>query len=96
MCIHLKLKDETILTLRPVQEKVRPDSVRAVFAVGIPAAVSLLLFDLCNIVINRLSASYGDIELAAIGIVLNVFCIALSLPPAIAPRSYRFTRLMLP
>ena len=68
---YLKLKDETILTLMPVQEKVRPDSVRAVFAVGIPAAVSLLLFDLCNIVINRLSASYGDIELAAIGIVLK-------------------------
>ncbi len=38
---------------------------------GIPAAVGVILFDLCNIVINRLSASYGDIELAAIGIVLK-------------------------
>lgn len=69
--MYRKLKDETILTLRPVREKMRPDSMRAVFSVGIPAALSLLLFDLCNIVINRLSASYGDIQLAAIGIVLK-------------------------
>ena len=44
----------------------------ALFSVGIPAAVSLLLFDLTNIVINKLSSMHGDIELAAIGIVLKV------------------------
>ena len=38
---------------------------------GIPAAVSVLLFDLCTIVINRLSSGHGDIELAAVGIVLK-------------------------
>ena len=38
---------------------------------GVPAALSLLLFDVCNLVINRLSAGHGDIELAAIGIVLK-------------------------
>lgn len=32
----------------------------------------MFLYDLTNIVINRLSASHGDIELAAIGIVLKV------------------------
>ncbi len=46
-------------------------SFASIFSVGIPAGVSVLLFDLCNIVINRLSAGYGDIELAAIGIVLK-------------------------
>lgn len=34
--------------------------------------MSLLLFDLTNIVINRLAAGHGDIELAAMGIVLKV------------------------
>ena len=34
--------------------------------------MGLLLFDLTNIVINRLAAGHGDIELAAIGIVLKV------------------------
>ena len=37
-----------------------------------PAALSLFLFDLTNITINRLAASHGDIQLAAIGIVLKV------------------------
>ena len=35
-------------------------------------ATSVLLFDLTNIVINRLSSSHGDIELAAMGIVMKV------------------------
>lgn len=34
--------------------------------------MSLLLFDLTNMVINKLVAGHGDIELAAIGIVLKV------------------------
>jgi len=38
----------------------------------VPAAVSILLFDVTNMVINRMSASYGDFQLAAIGIVLKV------------------------
>ncbi len=46
-------------------------SYASLFSVGIPAAVSLWLFDLCNIVINKHAAGHGDIELAAIGIVLK-------------------------
>ena len=46
--------------------------MRSLFSVGIPAAMSLFLFDLTNIVINRLSSAHGDIELAAMGIVQKV------------------------
>jgi len=46
-------------------------SFASIFSVGIPAAVAVFLFDLCNIVINRLSSGHGDIQLAAIGIVLK-------------------------
>lgn len=42
-----------------------------IFGVGLPAAAGIFFFDLCTIFINRLSASYGDIQLAAIGIVLK-------------------------
>lgn len=65
------LKKKTILTMNPGIGLPSGKSFRSIFAVGIPAAVSLLLFDLTNIVINRLSAGHGDIELAAIGIVLK-------------------------
>ena len=34
----------------------RKESMISIFSVGMPAALGLLLFDLCNIVINRLAA----------------------------------------
>ena len=46
--------------------------MRAIFSVGVPAALSLLLYDLTNIIINKLSSGHGDIELAAMGIILKV------------------------
>jgi Na+-driven multidrug efflux pump len=53
-------------------EKPSKNSVRALFGVGIPAATGIFLFDMCNVVINKLASSYGDTQLAAIGIVLKV------------------------
>ncbi|MDE6517333.1 MAG: cation transporter, partial [Acetatifactor sp.] len=70
--VYKKLAGETVLTLPRSIEKIRRESMGSLFSVGIPAAMSLLLFDLCNIVINRLASGHGDIELAAIGIVLKV------------------------
>ena len=70
--IYRKLKDSTVLRLGRPEKWPQKSSFRGIFAVGIPAALSLLLFDLTNIVINRLSAGHGDIELAAIGIVVKV------------------------
>ena len=46
--------------------------MQSIFNVGLPAAFSILLYDLTNIVINKLSSGHGDLELAAMGIVLKV------------------------
>ncbi len=46
--------------------------LRSFFAVGLPAASGPFLFDLDYIVIDRLMASYSDMALAAVGIVLKV------------------------
>ena len=62
---------ETILRFRTNGDYPSRESFSSIFGVGIPAAVGVLLFDLCTIIINRLAASYGDVELAAIGIVLK-------------------------
>ena len=70
--VYKKLEGKTVLTLPRSITKIRRESMNSLFSVGVPAAISLLLFDLCNIVINRLASSHGDIELAAIGIVLKV------------------------
>ena len=46
-------------------------SIISVFNVGIPSAITTLLFDIDYVVIDKLMASYGDIALAAVGIVLK-------------------------
>lgn len=70
--IYRKLRGKTVLSLPRRWERIRKDSFRSLFSVGIPAAMSLLLFDLTTIVINKLASGHGDIELAAMGIVLKV------------------------
>ena len=70
--VYRRLENSTVLALPRRLERIEKTSVRSMFSVGFPAAASVLLFDLTNIVINRLSASHGDIDLAAIGIVLKV------------------------
>ena len=72
--IFRRVKDESVLkiSLKPV--KLEKDHLKSLYMVGVPAAISIFLFDLVNIVINRLTAAYGDhvTPVAAIGIVLKL------------------------
>lgn len=72
ICIYKKLSGKTVLEIPRRIEKIEKASVKSMLSVGIPAASSIFLYDMTTMVINRLSSSYGDIELAAIGIVLKV------------------------
>lgn len=65
------LGSKSNLSLSPFAGLPERENIRSVFSVGIPAAISTFLFDLAYIVIDKLAASYGDIPLAAIGIVLK-------------------------
>jgi Na+-driven multidrug efflux pump len=47
------------------------ENIRSVFTVGIPSSIATLLFDIDYIVIDKLMSAYGDIALAAVGIVLK-------------------------
>ncbi|MCF0259416.1 MAG: MATE family efflux transporter [Erysipelotrichaceae bacterium] len=47
-------------------------NIWSVFKVGIPSSITILLFDLDYIVLDKLMASYSEQALAAIGIVLKV------------------------
>ena len=70
--VYQKVRSKTVLALPRRIERVQKSSMRAIFSVGVPAALSLLLYDLTNIIINKLSSGHGDIELAAMGIILKV------------------------
>ena len=72
IAIYRKLRDRTVLVIPRRIERIGREYKRALYSVGIPAAVAIFLYDLVTIVINRLTASYGDIPLAAMGIVLKL------------------------
>ncbi|MBQ6971379.1 MAG: MATE family efflux transporter [Synergistaceae bacterium] len=60
-----------IISLSPANVLASARNIYEVFAVGVPAAISVTLFDVTYIVIDKLASSYGDIPLAAVGIVLK-------------------------
>ncbi len=70
--VYRRVRKTSILALPVRVERIQSSSMRSLFSVGVPAAVSILLFDVTNMVINRLASSYGDFQLAAMGIVLKV------------------------
>lgn len=67
-----KVRNVTVLDIPRRIEDIGPDNRHSMYSVGIPAALSIFFFDIVTIVINRLTASYGDIPLAAMGIVLKL------------------------
>ena len=62
----------SIITFSPKAGLPQRGSMVAVFGVGIPSAITTLLFDLDYVVIDKLMVSYHDVALAAVGIVLKV------------------------
>jgi len=68
---YRRLSRSTILALPRRIERIGRNSMASIFSIGLPAALGVLLFDMTNIVLNRLASTHGDIELAAIGIVLK-------------------------
>ena len=70
--VYRRVKRKSVLEIPKRFYRIEPESKRSLFSVGIPAGLSLFLFDLTNIFINRLSSAHGDIELAAVGLILKV------------------------
>lgn len=68
----LREQADTVLRFRLSNGLPSTENVRSVFTVGIPSSIATLLFDIDYIVIDKLMSSYGDIALAAVGIVLKV------------------------
>lgn len=68
----LREQADTVLRFRLSNGLPRTENVRSVFTVGIPSSIATFLFDIDYIVIDKLMSGYGDIALAAVGIVLKV------------------------
>ena len=66
-----KIRNSSVLTFTSKEGLPSAESIRSIFGVGIPSSVVTLLFDIDYVVIDRLMSGWGDIALAAIGIVLK-------------------------
>ena len=72
--IFRKVRNESVIKISFKRGKIDKKDLSSLYMVGVPAAISIFLFDLVTIVINRLATGYGDhvIPLAAMGIVLKL------------------------
>ncbi|MCR5200314.1 MAG: hypothetical protein K6C38_04260 [Saccharofermentans sp.] len=62
----------TVLSIPTRIEKIGTENVKALYSVGLPAALSIFLFDVVTIALNKMIVEYGNIPLAAMGIALKV------------------------
>ncbi|MBE6962212.1 MAG: MATE family efflux transporter [Ruminococcaceae bacterium] len=74
-----RLKGISVLTISPKYAHLERTLIREVFSIGLPSAITALLANTTSIVKNNLTAGYGDIELAAYGIVLKADMIPLNI-----------------
>ena len=64
---------ESPLSLNPREAaSIEREDRRGIFAVGVPSAVLLALFDLANVCVNILASGHDDLVLAGMGIVMKV------------------------
>lgn len=71
--VFRKVRDKTVLVIPKKVERIGKNNLKSLYSVGIPVAISIFLFDLVTIVLNKITALfYGDIALAAMGIVLKM------------------------
>ena len=70
--MFIKLKDTTVLSIPTRIEKIGTENIKALYSVGLPAALSIFLFDVVTIALNKMIVEYGNIPLAAMGIVIKV------------------------
>ena len=71
LIVILRLRGNNILSLSLRNVIPSRQNAYSIFAVGVPAAIAVTLFDITYIIIDKLASGYGDIPLAAVGIVLK-------------------------
>jgi len=77
--VYCRLKGKTVLTMSPRYANPERKLIGAIFSIGLPSALTALLANLTSIVKNNLTAGYGDIEMAAYGIVIKADMLPLNI-----------------
>ena len=70
-CTVYRIRQQSVINFRVWDGLPETRSIHQVFYVGIPSAITALLFDIDYVVLDKLMALHGDIALAGVGIVLK-------------------------
>ena len=74
-----KLRGNTVLSISPKYIRIEKKLVIGILSIGLPSALTGMLANLSHIIRNNLTSGYGDIELAAYGIVQKVDMLPLNI-----------------
>lgn len=70
--IFIKTKEETGLSVNIKDCRIDRKDASEIFKIGIPSALTTLLMDFSNMFLNASMALHGDLQLAALGIVMKI------------------------
>ena len=79
LLVYRRLRGKTVLSVAPRYIRLERKLIADIFSTGLPSAVTSLLANLTNIVKNNLTSGYGDIEMAAYGIVMKADMLPLNI-----------------
>ena len=79
LLVYYKLRGKTVLTVSPKYARLEKKLIVGILSIGLPSALTALLANTTSIVKNNLTANYGDIELAAYGIVMKADMLPLNI-----------------
>ncbi len=76
---YYRLRHKTILSISPRYAHLEKSLIIGILSIGLPSALTALLANITSIVKNNLTAGYGDVELAAYGIVMKADMLPLNI-----------------
>lgn len=77
--IYHRLHKKTVLSISPKYIRLSKNLIFQILAIGLPSALTAMLANTTHIIKNNLTSGYGDIELAAYGIVMKADMLPLNI-----------------
>lgn len=77
--IYYRLRGKTVLSVSPKYIFIEKDLIKGILSIGLPSALTGMLANLSHLIKNNLTSSYGDIEMAAYGIVVKADMLPLNI-----------------
>jgi Na+-driven multidrug efflux pump len=77
--VYRRLQGKTVLSISPKYIRLEKPMIIGILSIGLPSALTALLANTTSIIKNNLTSGYGDIEMAAYGIVMKADMLPLNI-----------------